>query len=285
MKKLSFVLVFMSALIIACFTATGCSDKKAPAQDSISSQDSLDSVSVPIDTVATLISEAPMPKAADELFDDFIFNFGANRRLQLKRIQFPLREYHDGKLARTFTRKQWRMEHFFMRQDFYTLILDDMKQLAAVKDTTVSHVVVEKIFLDEDMIRQYVFNRMEGQWKMTSINQQEMRENRNGGFLRFYRSFATDSAFQCHHLNDPVYFSGPDPDDDFGTITGEIAPETWPAFAPQLPTGVIYNIIYGKNHRESHTKIFMLRGIANGLEMWLTFKHEGERWMLTKLNT
>lgn len=52
-----------------------------------------------------------------------------------------------------------------MDQDFYTLILDDMGQVEAGKDTTVNHVVVEKIFLDDNVVRQYLFNRIEGQWK------------------------------------------------------------------------------------------------------------------------
>ena len=30
-----------------------------------------------------------MPKAADELFDDFFFNYAANRKLQLKRTTWP----------------------------------------------------------------------------------------------------------------------------------------------------------------------------------------------------
>lgn len=29
-----------------------------------------------------IVEETPVPKAADELFDDFIFNFAANRKLQ-----------------------------------------------------------------------------------------------------------------------------------------------------------------------------------------------------------
>ncbi len=59
-------------------------------------------------------------------------------------------------------------------------------------------------------------------------------------------------------------FTGPDPDDDFSTMTGDIEPETWPAFAPQLPHGMIYNIIYGQKYTESSQKIFVIRGIANG---------------------
>lgn len=38
-----------------------------------------------VDTMEQLISDTPMPKAADELFDDFFFNYAANRKLQLER--------------------------------------------------------------------------------------------------------------------------------------------------------------------------------------------------------
>jgi len=79
-------------------------------------------------------------------------------------------------------------------------------------------------------------------------------------------------------------FTGPDPDDDFGTMTGTLAPEQWPSFAPQLPRGLIYNIIYGQKYTESSQKIFVVRGIANGLETELTFKKRGGKWKLTKLS-
>ncbi len=284
MRKLAFIVFFMSVVVISCFTTTGCADKKAPVQDSVFTDSFV--INVPsIDSTELLIEETPMPKAADELFDDFIFNFAANRKLQLDRITFPLREYRDGQVVETYSRKQWQMEHFFMRQDYYTLIFDDMKQLEVVKDTSVNNVVIEKIFLRENSIKQYLFRRMNGEWMMTSINHLDIDESDNGSFLHFYEKFATDSLFQQQHLENPVVYSGPDPDDDFATMTGEIIPETWPAFAPELPSGMIYNIRYGKKTHEGKLKIFVMRGIANGLEILLTFKHDGEEWMLTKLNT
>ena len=79
-----------------------------------------------------------MPKAADELFDDFVFNFAANRKLQMSRINFPLPVYHNDKLKKQIEKKHWRMEHFFMRQDYYTLIFDNRRQMNLVKDTTLS---------------------------------------------------------------------------------------------------------------------------------------------------
>lgn len=46
---------------------------------------------------------------------------------------------------------------------------------------------------------------------------------------------------------------------------------------------MIYNIIYGQKYTESTQKIFVIRGIANGLETQLTFKRVNGKWMLTKL--
>ena len=236
-----------------------------------------------MDSTEKLIEETPMPKAADELFDDFLFNFAASRKLQMERIHFPLAVYRNDQLKKHIEKRHWKMEHFFMRQDYYTLIFDNHRQMNLVKDTTIDHVVVEKVFYSRKVVQQFLFNRINGQWMMTSINYKPMYQNNNASFLKFYGAFATDTAFQARHLHNPVKFTGPDPDDDFSTMTGEIEPETWPAFAPQLPHGMIYNIIYGQKYTESSQKIFVIRGIANGMETRLTFKRIEGRWQLMKL--
>ena len=283
MKKLSLITVMLAVLTIVCFTSVGCTDKKpVPAVDSTAADTAV------ADTPATystekLIEETPMPKAADELFDDFLFNFAASRKLQMERIHFPLAVYRNDKLKKHIAKRHWKMEHFFMRQDYYTLIFDNRKQMNLMKDTTIDHVVIEKVFYSRKVVQQFLFNRINGQWMMTSINYKPMYQNMNSSFLKFYGSFATDTAFQSRHLHNPVKFTGPDPDDDFSTMTGEIEPETWPAFAPQLPHGMIYNIIYGQKYTESSQKIFVIRGIANGMETRLTFKRIGGRWQLMKL--
>ena len=276
--------VMMAALTIIGFTAVGCSDKKPAAISDSSAVDTMAADTQAMDSTENLIAETPMPKAADELFDDFVFNFAANRKLQYKRIHFPLPVYRNEKLVKTISKQQWRMEHFFMRQDYYTLIFDNQRQMNLVKDTTISHVVVEKVFYKSNTVQQFLFNRINGQWMMTAINYKPMYANKNASFLKFYGAFATDTAYQARHLHNPVKFVGPDPDDDFSTMTGDIEPETWPAFAPKLPSGMIYNIIYGQKYTESNQKIFVIRGIANGLETELTFRKEKGKWMLTKLN-
>ena len=283
MKKLSLITVMLAVLTIVCFTSVGCTDKKpVPAVDSTAADTAVADTQA-MDSTEKLIEETPMPKAADELFDDFLFNFAASRKLQMERIHFPLAVYRNDKLKKHIAKRHWKMEHFFMRQDYYTLIFDNHKQMNLMKDTTIDHVVIEKVFYSRKVVQQFLFNRINGQWMMTSINYKPMYQNMNSSFLKFYGSFATDTAFQSRHLHNPVKFTGPDPDDDFSTMTGEIEPETWPAFAPQLPHGMIYNIIYGQKYTESSQKIFVIRGIANGMETRLTFKRIGGRWQLMKL--
>ncbi len=284
MQKVSFITVVVAVFVITCFSTTGCVDKKSAKAIDTTVVDTAVADTQAVDSAEKLIEETPMPKAADELFDDFVFNFAANRKLQMKRVQFPLPVYRNEKLVKQIARKHWRMEHFFMRQDYYTLIFDNYKQMNLVKDTTIAHVVVEKVFYRKQVVQQFVFDRIQGLWMMTSINYKSMYQNQNASFLKFYGKFATDSVFQSEHLHNPVKFVGPDPDDDFSTMTGDIEPETWPAFAPELPHGMIYNILYGQQYTESNQKIFVIRGIANGLETELTFRRIGGKWMLTKLN-
>ncbi len=282
MRKGILLFVLLAVLTIICFSTSGCSDKK-PVADSAS----VDSTKIDCtaqDTLESIISETPMPKAADELFDDFIFNFAANKKLQYKRIKFPLNVYDGNKMVK-LEKNQWKMEHFFMRQGYYTLIFDNMKQKNLVKDTTINHVVIEKIYFSIKTVKQYIFDRINGQWMMTAVNNKAMYQNTNASFLKFYQRFSVDSAFQVHSMNDLVEFTSANPDDDFSTQTGSISPDQWPSFKPELiPSGIIYNIIYGQKYTESNLKIFVIRGIANGMEEELVFRNRGGKWKLMKFN-
>ena len=275
-------MVFAMCVLTMMWT-TGCTDKKPVTADTTAVDSSRIADTTTVDTMNQLISEQPMPKAADELFDDFIFNFAANRKLQMSRIKFPLKVV-DGENVAYLKKQQWQMEHFFMEQGYYTLIFDNAKQMDVVKDTSINNVVIEKVYLTDGKVQKYMFDRLGGKWMLTSVQTNAMVHNTNASFLAFYQRFATDQDFQIESLNNPVMFTGPDPDDDFSTMTGEIAPETWPAFAPELPSGFIYNIMYGQKYSEGNQKIFVMRGIANGMEMELTFKRLDGKWKLTSLS-
>ncbi len=282
MKRLLFVVGIAGLLLVACQGQKNNSESAA--------EESADSTQT-VDTTATTLQEeiaeeGPMPKAADELFDDFIFNFAANKKLQTSRVKFPLKVMRGDEVSYV-SKGQWQMEYFFMNQDYYTLLFNSEEEMERVQQsTTIEHAVVEKIYLEAKTVKQFVFDRVNGLWMLQQVIHMPLSESKNASFLMFYEQFSkNEDDFQAKHLSESVNFVGPDPDDDFGRMEGVITPDTWEAFAPDLPSNMIYNIVYGEPQKETGRKIFVLRGIANGLELELTFKHEGGKWKLTKMTT
>ena len=276
------ILLVITAGILLMFSCTGnkTQSHEEPQTDSLT--DTIDTVVM--DTLEQLLVETPTPKAMDELFDDFFFNFAANKKLQLTRIIFPLTVNKEGK-KESIEKKSWSNERFFMRQGYYTLLFDNEEQMKLMKDTSINLAVVEKIQLKKNLVKDYVFNRIRGAWMLREINEMPIENNVNASFLTFYKKFVSDMNFQVKSINKTVSFVGPDPDDDFNTMEGIITPDTWEAFAPQLPEKTIYNVIYGQMKPSDNEKIFIMRGIANGLEMELRFKKVGGRWLLMKMTT
>jgi hypothetical protein len=274
--------IAIAASVLLMFSCTGNRTGQGGEMPEDSVADSTDTVE--IDTMELLITQTPMPRAADAMFDDFLFNFLANKRLQKERIVFPLRIFEGNKVEQ-MEERQWQMEHLFMRQGYYTLLFNDEQQMALMKDTAVSEAIVEKILLAKNQVKDYMFRRIRGAWMLCEVRVNEVDQNVNASFLKFYQKFASDSAFQVKSLNETVQFVGPDPDDDFNMMEGVITADTWEAFAPKLPAKSIYNVIYGKPQKEGINKIFLLRGVANGLELELRFKRAGDKWLLMKMMT
>ena len=280
MKRLLLWALVLTALMFSCKGKQSADTTEDVPQDTVdtASADTAEG----LDTLELLITETPMPRAADELFDDFLFNFAANRNLQMERVVFPLMTVRNGDTTMV-DKGQWKMEHFFMRQEFYTVLFDSERQMEVVKDTSVNHAVVEKIYFNTGAVISYVFSRIRGAWMMHEVKTDPISANRNASFLEFYHRFVTDSLFQTESLGETVRFIGPDPDDDFARMEGILTPDTWPAFAPELPDRMIYNVVYGQPAKATDTKIFVMRGIANGLEAEMTFRRADGRWRLVKL--
>ena len=250
-----------------------------------------------------MLASQPMPTSAEKLFDDFIFNFASSKRLQMERIVFPLK-VNSGYKVEEIQKADWQMERFFMDDGAYTILFDSEAQMERMKDTQVSEVIVERIFLEREFIRQYLFSRQNGRWMLCEIRNQTLPKNPNASFIRFYHQFVTDSSFQRASLSDEIDYAGPDPDDDYeqlddgytgvamydgeeednDSLVGFISPDLWTDFAPELPQTILYNIVYGYHEADSTRKILLLRGVANGLEEELTFERKGQMWMLTKLS-
>ncbi|MBP3842391.1 MAG: DUF4348 domain-containing protein [Prevotella sp.] len=266
-------------VLMACVLAS-CSDNRRSTW--LLTGEEADTTSV--DSADVAQGDSLMPTGADELFDDFFFNYATSHRQQQERTVFPLPVITDGKKL-TVERRQWKMEPFFMNQDYYTLIFDSSPQEDLVHDTTLVEATVERFNLDTDRVEQFVFSRRSGRWMLHEVRRLPLQRNANAQFLKFYQQFASDSVFQHASLAQQIIFSGPDPDDDFSTIEGMITPDFWEAFRPELPQHILYNIVYGQQNPASTHKIMLLRGIANGLEVELTFHLRKGHWILTKLIT
>lgn len=275
----------MLALTMLMFS---CKNKPTEGTPEDAPEETSDSLNVHRDSTADeqeqLITQVPMPRAADELFDDFLFNFAANKNLQLERVAFPLRTVRNGDTTMV-DQHSWKMERFFMRQDYYTVIFDNEQQMELMKDTSVNQAVVEKIYFNTGAVISYDFKRIRGAWMLLEVDTEPIKSNKNASFLEFYHQFVTDSIFQIESLHETVTFVGPDPDDDFARMEGILTPDTWPAFAPELPDRMIYNVVYGKSQDRSDKKIFVMRGIANGQEVEMTFRRMEGRWKLVKLES
>lgn len=282
MKKTVFIVLCL--MVSAMFFSVGCTNKTADGEDSLT-VDSLPADSLPNDTLSEMIEEEQMPAAADELFDDFFFNYAASRKVQKERTVFPLPVNSWGKES-TIEANAWKREHFFMQQGYYTLIFHKASQMNMVKDTAVNDVTVEKIQTAKNMVTRWHFARKRGLWYMDGMSHLSLGQHPDAGFIRFYQRFATDSAFQQRSMAESIAFTGPDPDDDFSTMSGDIMPEQWSMFVPWMPSGTLYNIIYGNSpYPASNTRLFYVRGIANGLQMDMVFTRRGKGWILEKVNT
>lgn len=68
------------------------------------------------------VKEEPKPMEADELFDDFIFNYASDDALQRQRTVFPL-PYYNRDTPSKIEEEFWKHDYLFTKQNYYTLLL------------------------------------------------------------------------------------------------------------------------------------------------------------------
>lgn len=262
--------------LLLILLATACTNgaDKQPAADEPVQEDS--------DTLGdTLAIEANPPKAADGLFDDFIYSFMKNKRFQKERIRFPLRNVSDG-LDKPIDREEWKYDPLYSNQEVYTTIFDSEKSVRAVKDTALHRVKVEWVYLKKKRVKQYLFEKVEGIWMLTGIDNHEMSKNANSDFYAFYSRFASDGKYQTAHIQNPFGFKTYDYD-NFQSIEGLLEVAQWPDYRPELPKNVITNIDYGQDYASSGKRVLLLSGLSGGMNCTLTFVRQKGRWMLSRL--
>ncbi|MBO7418684.1 MAG: DUF4348 domain-containing protein [Bacteroidaceae bacterium] len=268
-----------------CVTLVGlivsCSGKKVHVNEDtdLSIEDTLTTIVEPLQEPD--IEEVAVPTRADELFDDFIWNFSSDEKLQRRRVRFPLQVVttEGNELVQ---RDDWEFDGLFAYQPNYTLIFDNEADLDLEGDTSLSSAEVEWLYLDSKMQQHYFFNRDKGAWMLDSIRISPLLTE-DGDFLSFYSHFANDSIYQLEHITNPIEFVTLDPDDEFSILETTMGVSQWFAFKPELPVDKLTNINYGQaNDDHSRTKILKVNGFEDGTSIILYFRKRGEEWEMFK---
>lgn len=269
MKVFSYTLLVLF-LLVAC-QKTKSEAPHAPAADS---------TEVVVDSPQQDSIPEP-PKAADGLFDDFIYSFMRSPRFQLSRTDFPLPHSIDG-TNHLIERSAWKHDRLYSLQETYTVIFDNAKQIKAEKDTSIHHVIVEWVNLDRKRVKQYLFNKVQGQWRLTGLESHGLKHNVNSDFYSFYDQFSKSTSFQLKHIANPFSFKTYD-SDNFQAIEGVLDVAQWPDYRPDLPKGTITNVNYGQNYGNARRRILMVCSPSGGMGSSLTFVRSGKTWMLERL--
>lgn len=204
----------LAGFIVLVFLVS-CGNKKPKMDPFTTITEMVDSASHKADTLQQVeVQEEPQPLEADELFDDFIFNYASDDALQRKRTVFPL-PYYNRDTPIKIEERFWKHDYLFTKQNYYTLLFDNENDMDMVGDTTLKSVQVEWIYLKTRMVKKYYFERKEGMWMLEAINLRHIEEGEGENFVDFYTRFVTDSVYQSKHITTPLQFVTIDPDDEF----------------------------------------------------------------------
>ena len=269
--------------MVALFVCMACN---APQKEVCNEEESeivevQDTIETDTLALADLLAEESIPTSMDELFDDFIFQFAENKKLQRERIKFPLMVTETDGSVQQIDADEWVHEYLFLHQDYYTVLFNNEEQMDAEKTAARNQVDVEWYNLQDKTMRIYHFIRRDGLWTLDSKDRGNMAQTELSDFMLFYSRFATDSVYQSKSISQPLRLITTDPDNDFAYIEGSIDADQWQAFCPQMPSELITNIRYGQTYTNPRKMVLLKRGIANGMLDIFTFVKRGRRWLLT----
>lgn len=273
-------LVFICHMFASCSGGRNTSPVFSSETEESASEDTLYTVA---DTL-NIVEDTPISASVDELFDDFFFNFASDERFQAGRIAFPL-TLNEEDDERQLTHDEWQEYNRFGTQDFYNVIYEREEDINIQKDTTINKVSVDWIYMNEHYVEKFNFLRIDGIWKLHSIDKQTISSIPNGHFLKFYTSFACDSVLQRQSIEEPLRFILTSEDGLDKPETEELTIDDWYNLRNDLPSfsDAIVNIDYGQPCISENKKILLIEGISNGLLLKFKFHRTGDTWKLTEI--
>lgn len=270
MKKYLCYVLFLLVFTTACMEGRKGSEAIAPTTDTVV-EDTL------VDTYTAVEEETK----ADGFFDDFIYIFMTNHKVQRERTSFPLPVVTEGKVS-LLQRDEWKYNPLYSRMPLYILLYKDEASVGIEKDTTIKEVLLEMIDFKKNRIQGYTFKKEQSKWRLVQINHHQLKDSPNRDFYTFYYKFSTHSAYQKHHIKSPFDFKTYDAD-NFSIIEGTLEPEQFLDYAPQFPQGIVAFINYENPFQSKNSRALVVTGIASGMSSTLFFQKQKGKWLLTKL--
>lgn len=266
--------VLLSFILLA-----SCGQSKKEVQ--LAEEAEIDSImNEAVDTLQ-LFEEKELPKAVDELFDDFFFTFASDTRFQNQRIRFPLR-FKDENAELRLSKEEWHSYNRFCQTEFYSVIYEREKDLALQKDTAINEVCVQWIYLQDGYVEKYNFKRIpQGQWVLFDIEKSDVENAPNGEFVKFYAEFAADSVFQRAHIKTPISLHAK-PEGDEPENNSELSVDEWFVMKADMPVPKEYlvTIDYGQVNYGIGKKNMLMEGVSNGLFVEFRFEKIDGEWKL-----
>lgn len=276
--------LIIGVCLLMLISSCGSGSKKMNPFEKLTEE--IDSLSATKDTalIETVVEESMVPVTADESFADFIYNFALDQKMQLSRIVFPLPYSSDNKKEK-IEMSNWTHDPLFSQLESYTVLFDKADDIELEKDTTMTSVKVEWIYLKSNKVKRYSFARKKGQWKLEAIDliDRQTEAESKEDFYQFYEHFANDSIFQEERLQNPLKFVTVDPDDEFQILETTLEPGQWFAFQPMLPREFLTNVSYGQSENiKSNSKVIEIKGFGNGFNNTLYFERRNGQWKLVQ---
>ncbi len=254
------------SLLCLCTLAVSCKFGKDDADDNV------DADSTGVDSTGLeqldLFKEEVIPESADELFDDFLFSYISSKKFKNERTKMK-----NETLSLT-------------EEQSVIVIYERENDLNLQKDTSLVHVLLEKIEWGDDQIELYDFNRIHGKWYLTGDSVNSVYDTPNASFLEFLKNFITDAGYQYESLRLPVLFKCFSEDEE-EIITRHIDYDEWQELVNDLPDmkSEVINIDYGQSLISTNRKSVLLKGLSNGLLITFHFDFSGGRWYLFEIES
>lgn len=275
MRYLGCVIVFFIIIVIAF---SGCKNTKS---DVVEECDSIknDTTIIDSDSVAQIVSEPAIPQKADENFNDFIYSFTHSHKYQLERVVFPLPLINNNDTD-FINKKDWQFTRLHLENEVYTVFFDTKKSMEIEKYNDLQDVKIEMFDMNKNKVCDYCFNKLKSEWHLVKIKKYPLTNYPDHEFMIFYNKFASDSLFRNENMNSMISYVGPNPEDDYETISGTISSAQWSAFCPDLPALHFTNIDYGQAKTDGNMRVVVLESGNSGFYSVLFFKKAQDSWKL-----